>query len=72
MPALPAPGKRRHKGVVTLYGSVLSGTVTALGGAPLPGIRPVTITPDATSTHPHPNGSALVAGSRWEAEGRST
>ncbi|GGN90047.1 hypothetical protein GCM10011579_085620 [Streptomyces albiflavescens] len=35
------------EGVVTLYMRKLSGTVTGLGGAPLPADRSVTVTPDA-------------------------
>ncbi|GHI56423.1 hypothetical protein [Streptomyces rubradiris] len=46
------------KGVVTLYVSALSGTVTALGGTPLPGNRPVTITPDAVPAWLTPAGPA--------------
>ncbi|MCP3822732.1 hypothetical protein NLX86_33025 [Streptomyces sp. A3M-1-3] len=37
----------KGKGVVTLYTRKLSGTVTGLGGAPLPADRSVTVTPDA-------------------------
>ncbi|MEU0395868.1 hypothetical protein ABZ208_24395 [Streptomyces sp. NPDC006208] len=37
----------RGKGVVTLYTARLSGSLTSLGGAPLPAVRSVTISPDA-------------------------
>jgi hypothetical protein len=37
----------KGKGAVTLYARELSGTVTGLGGAPLPADRSVTATPDA-------------------------
>ncbi|MFJ8076405.1 hypothetical protein ACIQ7Q_21275 [Streptomyces sp. NPDC096176] len=37
----------KGKNVVTLYAGKLSGTVTGLGGAPLPADRSVTVTPDA-------------------------
>jgi hypothetical protein len=37
----------KGNGVVTLYTRKLSGTVTGLGGAPLPADRSVTVTPDA-------------------------
>jgi hypothetical protein len=37
----------RGKDAVTLYARSLSGSLTGLGGAPLPAIRRVTITPDA-------------------------
>ncbi|MGW8699530.1 hypothetical protein ACWGOK_21750 [Streptomyces eurythermus] len=46
------------KGVVTLYVSALSGTVTALDGTPLPGNRPVTLTPDAVPAWLTPAGPA--------------
>ncbi|MFF3920085.1 hypothetical protein ACFYZB_43055 [Streptomyces sp. NPDC001852] len=39
--------RRGGSRVVTLYVRKLSGTVTGLGGAPLPADRTVTITPDA-------------------------
>ncbi|MET8330588.1 hypothetical protein [Streptomyces sp. NPDC005181] len=37
----------RGDGLVTLYLEELSGTLTSLGGAPLPAVRSVTLTPDA-------------------------
>ncbi|MFD8395869.1 hypothetical protein ACFV2N_43440 [Streptomyces sp. NPDC059680] len=39
--------RKGNTGVVTLYVRELSGTVTGLGGAPLPADRTVTLTPDA-------------------------
>ncbi|MER6568971.1 hypothetical protein ABT288_22990 [Streptomyces sp. NPDC001093] len=47
-PRTTATLKRQgSRGVVTLYVRKVSGTVTGLGGAPLPADRTVTITPDA-------------------------
>ncbi|MGJ5748871.1 hypothetical protein FB563_6430 [Streptomyces puniciscabiei] len=47
-PGITATLKRKGSGRgVTLYVRRLSGTVTGLGGAPLPADRTVTITPDA-------------------------
>ncbi|WP_326647546.1 hypothetical protein [Streptomyces sp. NBC_01750] len=46
-PATTSTIKGKGKGVVTLYTRKLSGTVTGLGGAPLPADRSVTVTPDA-------------------------
>ncbi|MFF5438766.1 hypothetical protein [Streptomyces achromogenes] len=45
-------------GVVTLYVRALSGTITALGGAPLPEQRTVTISPEAVPAWLVPVGPA--------------